>query len=101
MKRRILIVYEWKIKVADNYRELEKLVEQIQAEGWTIEKIDVKSISVVAYKAKKARPDLIVEDQPRMSGTMLDEIRYTKRDEGRIEPDAEDWDRGDYGQQEI
>ncbi len=94
-------MYEWKIKVADNYRELEKLVEQIQAEGWTIEKIDVKSISVVAYKAKKARPDLIVEDQPRMSGTMLDEIRYTKRDEGRIEPDAEDWDRGDYGQQEI
>ena len=48
-------MYEWKIRVADSYKELEELVEQIQSEGWTIEKIDVKSISVVAYKAKKAR----------------------------------------------
>ena len=94
-------MYEWKIKVASSLRELEKIVEQIQSEGWTIEKIDVKSVSVVAYKAKKTRPDLLVEDQPRMSGTMLDEIRYTKRDEGRIEPETKDWDGGDYGQQGL
>ena len=94
-------MYEWKIKVASSLRELEKLVEQIQSEGWTIEKIDVKSVSVVAYKAKETRPDLLVEEEegPRMSGTMLDEIRYAPRDEGRIDPN--DWDRGDYGQQSI
>ena len=77
-------MYEWKIRVANSYKELEKLVEQIQSEGWTIEKIDVKSISVVAYKAKKARPDLLVEQQ----------------EEGINSPNsATDWDRGDYGQQ--
>ncbi len=95
-------MYEWKIRVANNLKHLEQLVEEIQSEGWTIEKIDVKSVSVVAYKAKKARPDLLVEDQPRMSGTMVDEIRYYRpRNEGRIEPETDDWDRGDYGQQEI
>ena len=77
-------MYEWKIKVADSLKHLEKLVEQIQSEGWTIEKIDVKSVSVVAYKAKKARPDLLVEQQ----------------EEGINSPNsATDWDRGDYGQQ--
>ena len=45
-------MYEWKIKVASSLKELEKIVEQIQSEGWTIEKIDVKSVSVVAYKAR-------------------------------------------------
>ena len=79
-------MYEWKIKVASSLRELEKIVEQIQSEGWTIEKIDVKSISVVAYKAKKARPDLLVEQQ----------------EEGINEPNpTTDWDRGDYGQQHF
>ena len=94
-------MYEWKIRVAKSYKELEKLVEQIQSEGWTIEKIDVKSVSVVAYKAKQTRPDLLVEEEegPRMSGTMRDEIRYAPREEGRIDPD--DWDRGDYGQQSL
>ena len=77
-------MYEWKIRVANSYKELEKLVEQIQSEGWTIEKIDVKSVSVVAYKAKKARPDLLVEQQ----------------EEGINNPNPiTDWDRGDYGQQ--
>ena len=79
-------MYEWKIRVANSYKELEKLVEQIQSEGWTIEKIDVKSVSVVAYKAKEARPDLLVEQQ----------------EEGINEPNpTTDWDRGDYGQQHF
>tara|TARA_R110002051_G_scaffold11808_10_gene42587 strand:+ start:1070 stop:1309 length:240 start_codon:yes stop_codon:yes gene_type:complete len=79
-------VYKWKIKVADNLKELEKLVEQIQSEGWTVEKIDVKSISVVAYKAKETRPDLLVEQQ----------------EEGRVTPQSGfEWDRGDYGQQGL
>ncbi len=92
-------MYEWKIRVADSYKELEELVEQIQSEGWTIEKIDVKSVSVVAYKAKQS---LLTEEQPKMSGTMRDEIRCSPREEGRIEPDqATDWDRGDYGQQHF
>tara|TARA_R110002110_G_scaffold219396_1_gene433439 strand:- start:144 stop:383 length:240 start_codon:yes stop_codon:yes gene_type:complete len=79
-------VYKWKIKVADNLKELEKLVEQIQSEGWTVEKIDVKSISVVAYKAKEAKSELLVEEQ----------------DEGRITPQSGfEWDRGDYGQQSL
>ncbi len=78
-------MYEWKIKVAKNLKELEKLVEEIQSEGWTIEKIDVKSVSVVAYKAKKARPDLLVEQQ----------------DQGYVDPhQTEEWDR-DYGQQSF
>ena len=79
-------MYEWKIKVASSLKELEKIVEQIQSEGWTIEKIDVKSVSVVAYKAKKTRPDLLVEQQ----------------EEGRVSPQSGfEWDRGDYGQQQI
>ena len=78
-------MYEWKIKVASSLRELEKLVEQIQSEGWTIEKIDVKSVSVVAYKAKKTRPELLVEQQ----------------DEGQLNPhQTPEWDR-DYGQQSL
>ena len=43
---------EWKIRTAKNYKELEKLVESIQADGWTIEKIDMKAIAVVAYRSK-------------------------------------------------
>ena len=79
-------MYEWKIKVASSLKELEKLVEKIQSEGWTIEKIDVKSVSVVAYKAKTIRPDLLVEHQ----------------EEGRIIPEEGfEWDRGDYGQQGL
>ena len=80
-------MYEWKIKVASSLKELEKLVEKIQSEGWTIEKIDVKSVSVVAYKAKQTRPDLLVEQQ----------------DQGHIDPTQtlhEEWDR-DYGQQSL
>jgi len=78
-------VYEWKIRVANSYKELEKLVEQIQSEGWTIEKIDVKSVSVVAYKAKESRPDLLVEQQ----------------EEGFVDPhQTEEWDQ-DYGQQSF
>ena len=78
-------MYEWKIKVASSLKELEKIVEQIQSEGWTIEKIDVKSVSVVAYKAKKTRPDLIVEQQ----------------EEGFSNPqETPEWDR-DYGQQSL
>ncbi len=78
-------MYEWKIRVANSYKELEKLVEQIQSEGWTIEKIDVKSVSVVAYKAKEARPDLLVEQQ----------------EEGFVDPhQTEEWDQ-DYGQQSF
>ena len=73
-------MYEWKIKVANSLRELEKLVEQIQSEGWTIEKIDVNSISVVAYKAKRCKNELLLETQ----------------DEGQISPHIED---RDYGQQ--
>ena len=56
-------MYEWKIKVASSLRELEKLVEQIQSEGWTIEKIDVKTVSVVAYKPKRGTSQLLVEEQ--------------------------------------
>ena len=79
-------MYEWKIRVANSYKDLEKIVEQIQSEGWTIEKVDVKSISVVAYKAKEAKSELLVEEQ----------------DEGRITPQSGfEWDRGDYGQQEF
>ena len=78
-------MYEWKIRVANSYKELEKLVEQIQSEGWTIEKIDVKSVSVVAYKAKESRPDLLVEQQ----------------EEGFVDPhQTEEWDQ-DYGQQSF
>ena len=78
-------MYEWKIKVANSLRELEKLVEQIQSEGWTIEKIDVKSVSVVAYKPKAGRSELLVEEQ----------------DGGYINPkETPEWDR-DYGQQSI
>jgi len=85
-------VYEWKIKVAKNLEELEKLVEKIQSEGWTIEKIDVKSVSVVAYKAKGCKEGLLLEQQ----------------DEGRNTPHAskercrstEEWDQ-DYGQQSF
>ena len=80
---RISNVYNWKIRVANSLKELEKIVEQIQSEGWTIEKIDVKSVSVVAYKAKEARPDLLVEQQ----------------EEGLIDPtQTPEWDQ-DYGQQ--
>tara|TARA_R110001599_G_scaffold155164_1_gene340943 strand:- start:245 stop:484 length:240 start_codon:yes stop_codon:yes gene_type:complete len=79
-------VFEWKIKVASSLKELEKIVEQIQSEGWTIEKIDVKSVSVVAYKEKRSKPELLVEQQ----------------EEGRITPQSGfEWDRGDYGQQQI
>ena len=79
-------MFEWKVKVASSLKELEKVVEQIQSEGWTIEKVDVKSVSVVAYKAKETKSELIVEEQ----------------DEGRISPQAGfEWDRGDYGQQEF
>ena len=79
-------MYEWKIKVANSLRELEKLVEQIQSEGWTIEKIDVKSVSVVAYKAKRGNNQLLVEQQ----------------DEGQIDPVSlvEEWEK-DYGQQAL
>ena len=78
-------MYEWKIKVASSLKELEKLVEQIQSEGWTIEKIDVKSVSVVAYKLKERRSQLLVEEQ----------------DEGHINPkETPEWDR-DYGQQSL
>jgi len=77
-------VYEWKIKVASSLRELEKLVEQIQSEGWTIEKIDVKSVSVVAYKAKRAKNELLLETQ----------------DAGYIDPHSILEDR-DYGQQSL
>tara|TARA_R110002020_G_scaffold11809_1_gene43936 strand:+ start:754 stop:963 length:210 start_codon:yes stop_codon:yes gene_type:complete len=64
--------YEWKIRVAKSYKDLEKMVELIQEEGWTIDKIDVASVSVVAYRPKKQR---------------LDENK--------------DWGDNDYGQQEI
>ena len=78
-------MYEWKIRVANNLKHLEQLVEEIQSEGWTIEKIDVKSVSVVAYKAKEARPDLLVEQQ----------------EEGFVDPhQTEEWDQ-DYGQQSF
>ena len=76
-------MFEWKIRVANSLKHLEKLVEEIQSEGWTIEKIDVKSVSVVAYKEKQSQPDLLVEQQ----------------EEGQIDPKQTiDWDQ-DYGQQ--
>ena len=76
-------MFEWKIRVASNLKHLEKLVEEIQSEGWTIEKIDVKSVSVVAYKEKQSKPELLVEEQ----------------DEGQIDPrQTPEWDQ-DYGQQ--
>ena len=64
--------YEWKIRVAKSYKELEKMVELIQEEGWTVDKIDVASVSVVAYRPKQQR---------------LDENK--------------DWGDNDYGQQEL
>lgn len=64
--------YEWKIRVAKSYKDLEKMVELIQEEGWTIDKIDVASVSVVAYRPKQQR---------------LDENK--------------DWGDNDYGQQEL
>ena len=67
-------MYEWKMKVAKDYDELEKLVEQIQEEGWTIDKIDMGTVSVVAYRLKKQK------------------LRETD--------DWKEWDN-DYGQQEI
>ena len=63
---------EWKIKVAKNNKDLEKLVEEIQADGWTIDKIDVASVSVVAYRPKRKRLD-----------------------------ETDEWGDRDYGQQEI
>ena len=57
-------MYEWKIRVAKNLKELEQLVESIQLEGWTIEKIDVKTVSVVAYRAKGCKEQLLTEDGP-------------------------------------
>ena len=57
-------MYEWKIRVAKNLKELEQLVESIQSEGWTIEKIDVKTVSVVAYRAKRGTNQLLVEQDP-------------------------------------
>ena len=77
-------MYERKIKVASSLKELEKIVEKIQSEGWTIEKIDVKSVSVVAYKAKRAKNELLLETQ----------------DEGYIDPHSIIEDR-DYGQQAL
>ena len=64
--------YEWKIRVAKSYKELEKLVESVQKEGWIVDKIDVASVSVVAYRPKQQR---------------LDEMK--------------DWGDNDYGQQEL
>jgi len=54
-------MYEWKIRSAKSYKELEKLVEQIQEDGWTIEQIDMATISVIAYKPKKQ--NLTEEDE--------------------------------------
>tara|TARA_R100000152_G_C6668665_1_gene105581 strand:- start:415 stop:669 length:255 start_codon:yes stop_codon:yes gene_type:complete len=84
-------MYEWKIRVAKSLRELEKLVEEVQSEGWTIEKIDVKSVCVVAYRTKRCKNKLLLEQQ----------------DEGYIDPADKtypagfEWDRGDYGQQSL
>ncbi len=64
--------YEWKIRVAKSYKELEKLVESVQKEGWTVDKIDVASVSVVAYRPKRKRLD-----------------------------ETDEWGDRDYGQQEI
>ncbi len=50
-------MYEWKIRTAKSYAELEKLVESIQDDGWTIEKIDMNAVAVIAYKPKKQRLD--------------------------------------------
>lgn len=50
-------MYEWKIRTAKSYKELEKLVESIQDDGWTIEKIDMKAVAVVAYRPRKQRLD--------------------------------------------
>ena len=65
-------MYEWKIRTADSYAELEKLVEDIQDEGWTIEKIDMKAVAVVAYRPRKQKLN-----------------------------ETEDWGDRDYGQQGI
>ena len=46
-------MYKWKIRTAKNYEELEKLVESIQDDGWTVEKIDMNAVAVIAYKPKK------------------------------------------------
>tara|TARA_R110000824_G_scaffold49361_4_gene138491 strand:+ start:1573 stop:1824 length:252 start_codon:yes stop_codon:yes gene_type:complete len=83
-------MYEWKIRVAPSLRELEKLVEQVQSEGWTIEKIDVKSVCVVAYRAKRGKNTLLLEQQ----------------DEGHINPSNKEYPAGfewdmDYGQQSL
>ena len=48
-------MYKWKIRTAKNYKELEKLVESIQDDGWTVEKIDMNAIAVIAYKPKKEK----------------------------------------------
>ena len=72
MKRRTSSVYKWKIRTAKNYKELEKLVESIQDDGWTVEKIDMNAIAVIAYRPKKERLD-----------------------------DTDDWGDKDYGQQRI
>ena len=85
-------MYEWKIKVAKNLKELEKLVEKIQSEGWTIEKIDVKSVSVVAYKPKDGRSELLLDQQ--------DEGRNTPHASKERCRNTEEWDR-DYGQQSF
>ena len=78
-------MYNWKIRVAKDYAELEKLVERIQDEGWTIDKIDMKTVSVIAYKRKDQFKDR--------------ELLTEQQDEGNINPaDAFEWD-GDYGQQ--
>jgi len=72
-------MYEWKIRVATSLKELEQLVESIQSDGWTIEKIDVKTVSVVAYRAKKCTNELLLEQQD----------------------DGSEWIDRDYGQQKI
>ena len=55
MRRRTSSVYKWKIRTAKSYKELEKLVESIQDDGWTIEKIDMNAVAVIAYKPKKQK----------------------------------------------
>ena len=65
-------MYKWKIRTAKSYAELEKLVESIQDDGWTVEKIDMNAIAVIAYKPKKQKLN-----------------------------ETEDWGDNDYGQQSI
>mgnify|MGYP003634205268 CR=1 FL=1 len=74
----------YKIKSANDLKELEDLVNEIQQKGHLIESVNTSNFTVV-YREKDNTLELLNE-----------------QDEGRITPQSGfEWDRGDYGQQGL